>query len=144
MTTPSKFSWGAIEKDNLDAECAFKQFAGKSLKEAERMFRDNAIYYQEDLLAMPSIAFNFYAPVYADYVLSDNSKGDSDGASCYLNMVNELLEANRALAIEMTERILIDAAKNVSMRQAFYDADIDIYGDFSEQYEQIIELAART
>ena len=144
MRTPSKSSWGVIEKNNLDAECAFKQFAGKSHKEAEKMFRVNALYYQEDLLAMPSIAFNYYAPVFAKYVLSDNAKSDSDGASSFLHMVIELLQANRSLANEKTESILINASMHVAMRQAFYDADTDIYGDFSELYRQIIALAART
>ncbi|MDH3337031.1 MAG: hypothetical protein OER22_01705 [Gammaproteobacteria bacterium] len=144
MRTPSKSSWGVIEKNNLDAECAFRQFAGKSLKEAEKMFRDNALHYQEDLLAMPSIAFDYYAPIFADYVLSNNAKGDSDGASSFLHMVIELLQANRSLANEKTEKTRINAAKNVATRQAFYDADTDIYGEFSELYDQIIELAART
>ena len=144
MRMPSKSSWGIIEKNNLDAECAFKQFAGKSLKEAEEMFRDNALHYQEDLLAMPAIAFNYYAPVFAKYVLSNNAKGDSDGASSFLHMVIELIQANRSLATEKTEHTLIAAAKIVATRQAFYDADIDIYGDFSDLYDQIIQLAART
>ena len=144
MRTPSKSSWGVIEKNNLDAECAFKQFAGKSPEEAEKMFRDNALHYQEDLLAMPSIAFNYYAPVFAKYVLSHSAKSDSDGASSFLHMVIELLQANRSLANQKTEQILISASKHVAMRQAFYNADIDIYGEFSELYGQIIKLAART
>lgn len=130
--------------NNLDAACAFKQFAGKSLKEAEEMFRDNALHYQEDLLAMPSIAFNYYAPIFAKYVLSNNAKDDSDGASSFLHMVIELIQANRSLATERTVQTLIAAAKIVAIRQAFYDADIDIYGDFTDLYDQIIQLAAHT
>lgn len=141
---PSKSSWGVIDKNNLDAECAFRQFAGKSLEEAEELFRDNALHYQEDLLSMPSIAFNYYAPVFAKYVLSNDAKGDSDGASSFLHMVIELLQANRSLAAEETEQTLLAAAEIVVLRQAFYDADIDIYGDFSDLYEQIIQLAARS
>jgi len=144
MRTPSKSSWGIIEKNNLDAECAFKQFAGKSLEEAEEMFRSNALHYQEDLLSMPSIAFNYYAPVFAKYVLSNNAKGDSDGASSFLHLVIELIRANRSLATEKTEQTLMAAAKIVATRQAFYDADFDIYGDFSDLFDQVIQLAART
>ncbi|MDH3512336.1 MAG: hypothetical protein OER85_15905 [Gammaproteobacteria bacterium] len=144
MKMPSKSSWGIIGKNNLDAECAFKQFAGKSQKIAEEMFRENALHYQEDLLAMPSIAFNYYAPVFAKYVLSNDARGDSDGASSFLHMVLELIQANRSLGTEETEQTLLAAAKIVATRQAFYDADIDIYGDFSDLYDQIIQLAART
>jgi len=144
MRMPSKSSWGPIEKNNLDAECAFKQFAGKSSEEAEEMFRENALHYQEDLLSMPSIAFNYYAPVFAKYVLSKNAKGDSDGASSFLHMAIELIQANRSLATKNTEQALIAAAKNVAMRQDYYDADVDIYGDFSDLYDQIIQSASRT
>ena len=108
------------------------------------MFRENALHYQEDLLAMPSIAFNYYAPVFAKYVLSNDARGDSDGASSFLHMVLELIQANRSLGTEETEQTLLAAAKIVATRQAFYDADIDIYGDFSDLYDQIIQLAART
>jgi len=144
MKIPSKSEWGAIEKDNLDAEWAFKQFAGKSLDDAEKMFRENAFYYQEDLISMPSIAFNCYAPVFAKYILSDYAKSDPDGASSFLHMVIELLEANRSLATPETEKALLDAAKIVSNKQNFYNADIDIYGEFSELYNKIIQLSERT
>ena len=122
MKTPSKSSWGVIEKNNLDAECACRQFAGKSLREAEKMFRDYTLHYQEGLLAMPSIALNHYAPVFADYILFNNSKGDSDGASSFLHMVIELLQANRSLATEKTEQTLINAVRHAATRQVFYDA----------------------
>ena len=34
MRIPTKSDWGVIEKNNLDAECAFEHFAEKSLDEA--------------------------------------------------------------------------------------------------------------
>lgn len=93
---------------------------------------------------MPSIAFNYYAPVFAKYILSNTAKGDSDGASSFLHLVIELVEANRSLATEETEQTLIAAAQKVAMRQVFYDADRDIYGDFSDLYDRIIRRVART
>ena len=144
MKTPNKSEWGTIEKNNLDAEWAYKQFAGKSLDEAEKMFRENALYYQEDLISMPSIAFNYYAPVFAKYILSDYAESDSDGASSFLHMILELLEENRSLAAPETVKLLLDAAKIVSNKQNYYDADIDIYGEFSELYNKIVQLTERT
>lgn len=141
---PSKSDWGAIEENNLDAECAFKQFAGKSLNDAEEMFRENALYYQEDLISMPPIAFNCYAPVFAKYILSNYAEGDSDGASSYLHMIIELLQArNKLLATTGTLKLLLDTAKIVSNKQEYYDADIDIYGDFSELYKTIVQQVVR-
>lgn len=144
MKIPNKHEWGIVEKDNLDAEWAFKQFAGKSLNDAEEMFRENALYYQEDLISMPSIAFNCYAPVFAKYILSDYAESDSDGASSFLYMIIELLEANRSLAEPKTVKLLMDAAKLVTNKQGYYDADIDIYGEFSELYNKILQLEERS
>ena len=144
MKIPNKSDWGAIEENNLDAECAFRQFAGKSLGEAEDMFRENALYYQEDLISMPSIAFNCYAPVFAKYILSNYAESDSDGASSYLCMIIELLQTEtRLLATPETLKFLLDTAKIVSNKQDFYDADIDVYGDFPELYKRISHLALR-
>jgi len=117
MKIPNKSDWGVIEKNNLDAECAFKQFAGKSLEDAEKMFRENALYYQEDLISMPSVAFNCYAPVFSKYILSDHAESDSDGASSFLHMIIELLQANRSLATQDTVKVLLDAAIVVSNKQ---------------------------
>jgi len=144
MRIPTKSDWGVIEKDNLDAECAFKHFAGKSLDDAEKMFREHALYYEEDLISMPSVAFNCYAPVFAKYILSDYAESDSDGASSFLHMIIELLKSNRTLAAPETVKILLDAANTVSDKQEFYDAGIDIYGGFSDLYNEIIHLAGRT
>jgi len=144
MKIPSKSDWGVIEKNDLDAVCAFKQFFGKSLDEAEMMFRENALYYQEDLISMPPVAFNYYAPVFAKYILSGNAEGDSDGASSFLHMILELLQANRSLATSTTEKILLAAATIVANKQDFYDADTDIYGAFPELYDKIMCLAGRT
>lgn len=144
MEIPTESDWGTIEENNLDAECAFKQFAGKSLDDAEKMFRENALYYQEDLFSMPSIAFNCYAPVFAKYILSDYAESDSDGASSFLHMIIELLqEGNRLIATPETQKLLLDTAKIVSNRQDFYHADISIYGDFSELYKTIEQLTVR-
>ena len=144
MNIPNKHEWGAIEKNNLDAEWAYKQFSGKSLYEAEKMFRENALYYQEDLISMPPIVFNFYAPVFAKYIVSDYAESDSDGASSFLELIIVLLERNRTLAKLGTMNQLMNAAKRVSQKQDYYDADIDIYGKFSDLYNKILQLEKGT
>ena len=93
---------------------------------------------------MPSIAFNFYAPVFARYILSDYAKSDSDGASSFLHMIIELLQANRSLTTLETLTVLLDAAEIISKKQSFYEADIDIYGEFPKLYNKIIQLYERT
>ena len=70
MKIPNRSDWGDIDKDDLDANCAFKHFFGKSFTEAQSMFQKNAMYYQEDLQSMPAAPFNFYVPALAKYIVS--------------------------------------------------------------------------
>ena len=50
-----------------DEQYAFHHFFGKSLEEAELLFVENAIYYQEDLMWMPAVCSRYYLMAYCDY-----------------------------------------------------------------------------
>lgn len=141
MTIPDRADWGEIDENDLDANYAFKQFFGKSRSEAEQMFQRNALHYQEDLQSMPAEPFNFYAPVFAKYILSKNARGDSDGASSFLHLVAWMLKSNPDVMARETKTLLVDVAGRISRNQAFYDADEDIYGNFIEVYLEIKNLA---
>lgn len=137
MKVPNRSDWGSIDKHDLDGNCAFKQFFGKSFSEAESMFQENAMYYQEDLQSMPSVPFNFYAPALAKYIISDRARDDCDGASTFLHMVKWMLQTQHDMITKKTEQLLVEASDHVARNQLFYDADIDIYGSFSEIYSEI-------
>jgi hypothetical protein len=137
MKTPSRKDWGELQPNKLDAECSFRSFYGKTINEAESLFQSNALQYQEDLGSIPSVPFNFYVPAFVKYILSPQAKGDADGASSFLQMVIEVLERLRHLPSQETERLLLKAAHTVATQQSFYEADEDIYGQFSQLYARI-------
>ncbi|HEU4343103.1 MAG TPA: hypothetical protein VFU31_16240 [Candidatus Binatia bacterium] len=141
MKIPSRADWGDINKDDLDAKSAFDSFLGKSFSEAEAMFQRNALYYQEELQSMPAVPFNFYAPALVKYITSEHAKGDSDGASSFLHMVSWILKSNRGILDSKTEDLLLRAARQIAKNQDYYEADVDIYGNFSEIYFEIQKLA---
>ncbi len=141
MTIPTKQDWGKINKTDLDAKYAYKNFYGISTSQAYKFFAENALHYQEDLLSMPVIPFNYYAPIFADYIISKNAKEDSDGASSYLHMIIELLTTFRELPNSETKKKLLRNAKIVSEQQEYYGADTDIYGSFLDTYKQIVRLS---
>jgi hypothetical protein len=141
MQIPSRDDWGQINENDLDAKWAFDAFLGKSFAEAEAMFEKNALYYQEDLQSMPHVPFNYYAPALVKYITSDRAKGDSDGASSFLRLIIWLLKSNRTVMTPQTEQALVAAAEQVAGRQDFYEADLDIYGDFADLYKEISELS---
>ena len=53
---------------DLDAQCAWKNFGGVTLDEAEARFRENPLYYQEDFMFMGGVAFAYYFPVVENYL----------------------------------------------------------------------------
>lgn len=138
MNIPSKDDWGEIDQNDLDAQWAFKQFFGKSLEEADRMSEENALNYQEDLESMPTTAFNFYAPPLANYLISERAAGDADGASSFLRMVIWMFKERSEVIYDEIRELLLRASEHVANRQAFYEADSSIYGEFPELYEEII------
>ncbi|MFM7315484.1 MAG: hypothetical protein ACKO5E_00925, partial [bacterium] len=69
--------------DSLDERCAVKNFVGKSQQEAELMFRENFLTYQEDLMWMGPVAFAYYLVPAMNYLKSIHSNGDSDAVSCF-------------------------------------------------------------
>jgi len=134
---PSKAHWGKIDKNDLDANWAYKQFFGKSFSEAERMFQENALYYQEDLQSMPEIPFNFYVQALEKYIVSERAKDDSDGASSFLAMVAWMLKTQQGIISKENRNKLISASAYITNNQSFYDADIDIYGKFEDRLKEI-------
>ncbi|HEX7027035.1 MAG TPA: hypothetical protein VF268_07320 [Gammaproteobacteria bacterium] len=137
MSIPTKSDWGEIDKNDLDAQYAFKQFYGKSLSEAENMFRKNALHYQEDLYSMPGKVFSYYVQAFINYLASGDSAGDSDGASSFLHMIIWLLKNDRKNVHAQTLASLLGTAEAVSKKQQYYGASADIYGNFPALFKEI-------
>jgi len=132
MRIPTLEDWGDIDPDDLDAKWALKQFLGKSFAEAEDLFASNALHYGEDVQSMPRAVFSYYAPALAKYLTSDRARGDSDGASSFLHMLIYMLKNHPAVIAPDTKDILLKAAEHVANGQPFYEASVEIYGQFSE------------
>ena len=138
MKIPTEQDWEDWQGD-LDTRYAYKMFFGKSLSDAVELFVDNALGRQEDLMWMPKTPFQFYLQAYKEYILSDRSENDSDGASCYLNLIKYKLEEESTQVTEIFETI-VTSLEIVSKNQKYYDANIDIYGDFTQTFELIKEI----
>lgn len=66
MTLPTRQEINPF--DDLDGRVACEHFFGKSLDEAEALFRENDVYYQGDLMWMGTPAFRFYLPAVFQFV----------------------------------------------------------------------------
>ena len=138
---PTEADWRS-EVWDLDIPYAYEHFAGKSIDTAIALFREDALTYQEDLMFMPVVCFRFYVYAYIAYLLSDDSKGDSDGASCFFGLVD-----GRYKEICDSETTLVDTIANtlhhLETKQDWYDADVDIYGMFARRAHKSLKLIGR-
>jgi len=134
---PTEADWGDYTAD-LDQEYAHRVFAGKTVDEAQADFRENVIERTDELRFMPAVPFQYYVMGLRDFVL----RGPFDGvdapsaAGCFLSLVAEKLrdQPDRILPV-MPE--LMPAVEHLAAHQADYDADPEIFGDFSETFQAI-------
>ena len=78
--------------DSLDERCAVEHFLGKSLVEAEALFRENFLYYQEDLMFMGARAFCFYVRAAINFLRDPESQAGCDDVSIFLTDVEFRLD----------------------------------------------------
>jgi hypothetical protein len=137
VNIPNSEDWGHVNRDDLDAAWAFDKFFGLSFVEARALFAKHALYYQEGLSSMPPIPFRFYVRAFADYIASEDSRGDADGALSFLELLLETLKRHRELLDLPCASLLLATARRITHYQESYEANISIYGDFSVCLQQI-------
>lgn len=125
----------------LDIRSAYDHFFGKAIAEAQQLFEESAIDYQEDLMFMPTPCLRYYITAYLQYLLSDRSSGDSDGAFCFFGLV-EIRHSD----INRFDSETVDHVKAVLQKlgthQEWYVADPAIYGDFATKAQcEIVRLS---
>lgn len=128
---PTERDWRS-EPWSLDISYAYKHFAGKSIDEVVTLFEEHPIYYQEDIVFMPVACFRYYLNAYMRYLLSDASRGDSDGASCFIAIIDS--RHGDLNSCDSNTRSQVSAVLDrLANSQEWYEADEDIYGDFRKR-----------
>jgi len=139
LPLPTESDWRS-EPWCLDAKCAYKNLSGKSHKQAVHLFRENALYYQENIMFMPFACFPFYANAYVEYLRSEFAMGDSDAANCFFGLIDvrmdDISNAGRPFI-----RKIIETLTYLSNNQRQYDADESIYGSFPEMAQGLNQAA---
>ncbi|MBD3676087.1 MAG: hypothetical protein HUJ26_21470 [Planctomycetaceae bacterium] len=143
MRIPDRSDWGHIDPMDLDGNHALKIFFRKTFEEARSFFEQNSLCYYEDLISMPKVPFEFYAPAYVEYLKSSKGQSDSDAASCFLSMLLQVLKVDRERITGDTEKLLLETAAYIARNQKQFGAETYIYGDFSEKLDEIQRLAGQ-
>jgi hypothetical protein len=122
--------------DSLDGETACKNFLGKTLDEAEALFRENSLLYQEDLLWMGPIAFRYYVAAAMRYIQSEGSLGDPDFISCFVGIL-ELRQQQEPAELAPISEQLIAICDYIMEHFDKFDMQGEIYGDVAARVKSV-------
>ena len=123
--------------DSLDERTACKNFLGKDLEAAETMFQENFMRYQEDLMWMGPVAFQFYVKAATRYIQNPVSKGDSDAINCFLGLLEFRCE-HEPESLRPVKTELAGGCRFVLEHYDQFEATPEIYGELCPRYERMI------
>lgn len=132
MTIPSRQDINVY--DSLDERSACEHFLGKTLEQAEALFRENSLCYQEDLMFMGVGAFRFYVQAAISYIRSDSATGDSAIASCLASILEFRLEYETAELRPVADQLASICGYIVEHYERF-DLAPEIFGDVRARFQ---------
>ena len=120
--------------NSLDEITACEHFCGKTLEEADALFRENGLHYCQDLMWMGSKAFTFYLQAAINYLQSEASREDSDMINCLKGVVEYRKNEEAFDSARDRVRSMVDYVINHYDK---FDVDIAIYGDVLGAFRQL-------
>jgi hypothetical protein len=136
---PDEDDWTGHERD-LESNYAYRHMFGKSIDDVMYDFRWCAIERGIELRSMPRTTFRSYVFAFAKLL---NSPGEgvaqSDCASVFLNVLREREKSHPGSVAEIYPALRA-TIEHVAANQAFFDADVGIYGGFRDCAAEIEAL----
>ncbi len=128
------------ESGSPDARVACKHFLGKTLDQAEAMFRDNALYYHEDLMWMGPVAFDFYVEAALRYLESDDTSGTA--LDSFAAVLEFRLEQDQTDFMPVAER-LVRLCRRVEADAERLTATPEIAAELTARYRKLLNTFTR-
>jgi hypothetical protein len=122
---------------DLDSAYAHDRLAGKTLAEAEAIFAGPPLLACEDLDSMDAIPFQYYVHAMENLLLSEASRAQPDGASCFLRLIDRKLKSEPDVILAALPKLL-DSVIAIAERQVFFEAPPEIYGEFRGISDSIV------
>jgi hypothetical protein len=136
---PDESAWDGYEND-LDVRDLHGLFFGKSIEDVQQYFGDGrSISRMDELLFSPRPVFQYYVHAFALFLRSERAAGDSDSASPFLSLL-EAREKRDPGSVRNILPLLEDSLTFVASHQEYFDAPVDIYGDFKQRVQRIREM----
>lgn len=120
--------------DSLDERSACDSFLGKTLEQAEALFHENSLDYQEDLMWMGPTAFCFYLPAFLNYLRSDSA---TDADLSGLAMILEYRLENDATALPPIAPQVVSICRYILDHFGRDAVDPQLYGDLHSRLESL-------
>lgn len=141
MPIPSEEEWGGYKAD-LDTEYAHRLFAGKTNDDMQTAFEENVIERTDELRWMPKMPFQYYMLGFKQFIenRAENCDDRSDAASCFIRLVAEKLKNTPDFILPILDQLL-PTVEYIVENQSPFDAEVSIYGNFSEIHKNILKLA---
>ena len=138
---PDEAAWAGHEAD-LDVQFAHKRYFGKTTDEVMYDFRDLVIERAMELRLAPRPVFQYYVFAFVDLFASPGESAEqADCASIFLHLLCDREKSDPGSVAELYFELRA-TVEHVAGNQAFYDADIDIYGDFRSHAAELAGLCA--
>lgn len=124
---------------DIDKKAAFNAFAGKSIIEGKKMFRDDVLARVTDLCFMPKLPFQYYLQSFYLYV----KEGDfpqfytASSLNAFIDVIEEKIDRQPDYIIDCMDK-LIPLLSEIAEKQDYYEIDSSLYGDFSERKRAIL------
>lgn len=114
-----------------DEILAVEHFLGKNLSEAEKLFSQNPLYYQEDLMWMGVGAFRFYIQAAISYIQREAADNDYDTINCLAGILEFRLK-HEYQELRPTAGMLTTFCRYILNHLDKFDAEI--YDDLQARY----------
>lgn len=128
--------------DDLDGRVACEHFLGRSLEQAEALFRENSIYYQGDLMWMGAVAFRYYFPAVVQFVHSEAATDDSDFMAHFASTLEFRLEYESPELQPVAEQIA-DLCRYVVEHWSRFESGSEFYDDVRGRYQTLQQRFSR-
>lgn len=116
--------------------CAVKHFLGKNLGEAEALFRENALYYQEDLMFMGAKAFRFYVSAYVGYIRSEAAERNASAIHGLIALLEYRLD-DEPQELTAVAKDLCAACEYIVEHYDKYGLIPEVYGDLRPRLDAL-------
>jgi hypothetical protein len=127
--------------DDLDGRIACENFLGQTLDDAVRLFQEQPLYYQSDLMWMGVAAFRFYFPAVAQFIRSEGASDNSDFIAHFASTLESRWEREPDDLLPIAEHV-IALCDYITTHWSRFEKHADAYGDVLDRYLNLRQTIA--